>query len=29
MPYCETVKDYEKLLPWHIDMSKVVAESEA
>ena len=27
IPYCERVEDYEKLLPWHIDMSKVVAES--
>jgi transposase len=27
IPYCETVEDYEKLLPWHIDMSKVITES--
>ena len=28
IPYCETVEDFEKLLPWHINMNKVVAESE-
>ena len=29
MPCCESVEDYEKLLPWHINISKEVAESEA
>ena len=28
IPCCEKVEDYEKLLPWDIDMIKVVAESE-
>ena len=27
IPYYKTVEDYEKLLPWHIDMRKVVNES--
>ena len=29
IPYCETVEDYEKLLPWNIDLPKVrFAENE-
>ena len=23
IPYCETVEDYEALLPWNIDLAKV------
>ena len=29
IPNCKNVEDYKKLLPWQIDMSKVVAELEA
>jgi len=27
IPYCETVEDFEKLLPWYIIMNKVGAKS--
>ena len=29
IPYCETVEDYEALLPWNIDLAKVRIESQA
>jgi len=25
-PYCETVEDYEALLPWNINLEKVVTQ---
>ena len=28
IPCCEIVEDFEWLLPWHINMNKVVAESK-
>ena len=26
VPYCETVEDYEALLPWNINLEKIVTQ---
>jgi transposase len=29
IPYCQTVEDYEKLLPWNINLIKIQADKHA